>query len=60
MAVTTQAISVKMDHHTLVALDQEAYVSGVKRNRLINQACDFYIKHLDEERTNLIHGGGAR
>ena len=60
MAVTTQAISVKMDHHTLVALDQEAHVSGVKRNRLINQACDFYIKHLDEERYNSIHGGGAR
>lgn len=50
MAVTTQAISVKMDLHTLVALDVEAQVSGVKRNRLINLACDFYIKHLDEER----------
>lgn len=60
MAVTTQAISVKMDHHTLLALDKEAYVSGVKRNRLINQACDFYIKHLDEERSNKAIGGGVR
>ena len=52
MAATTQAISVKMDHHTLKALDQEARVSGVKRNRLINLACDYYIKHLDLERHN--------
>lgn len=59
MAVTTQAISVKLDHHTLVALDAEAQVSGVKRNRLINLACDFYIKHLDQERYNKI-GEGVR
>lgn len=56
MAVTTQAISVKLDHHTLVALDTEAQVSGVKRNRLINLACDFYIKHLDEERFRKARG----
>lgn len=50
MAVTTTPISVKLDHHTLVALDDECRVTGAKRNRLINQACDFYIKHLDDER----------
>lgn len=50
MAITTQAISVKLDHHTLAALDQEAQVSGVKRNRLINLACDYYIRYLDAER----------
>ncbi len=50
MAITTTPISVKLDHHTLVALDDECRVTGAKRNRLINQACDFYIKHLDDER----------
>lgn len=50
MAVTTQQVCVKLDHHTLEALDMECNVTGVKRNRLINQACDFYIKYLDDER----------
>lgn len=50
MAITTTPISVKLDHHTLVALDAECNATGAKRNRLINQACDFYIKHLDDER----------
>lgn len=55
MAVTTQQVCVKLDHHTLAALDAECNVTGVKRNRLINQACDFYIKHLDEERMRKAH-----
>lgn len=50
MAVTTQAISVKIDLHTMAALDKEAEVSGVKRNRLINMAIDHYIKYLDSQR----------
>lgn len=58
MAITTQAISVKLDHHTIQALDMEANVSGVKRNRLINLACDFYIKHLDDERKERAFASG--
>lgn len=50
MAVTTTQLCVKLDHHTLIALNKEAEVSGVKRNRIINIACDYYISHLDEVR----------
>lgn len=50
MAVTTQQVCVKLDHHTLAALDAECNASGVKRNRLINLACDFYVRYLDDER----------
>lgn len=50
MAVTTTPICVKLDHHTLAALDDECRATGARRNRLINEACDFYIKHLDDER----------
>lgn len=50
MAVTTIPISVKLDFHTHAALEAECNATGVKRNRVINQAIDFYIKHLDEER----------
>lgn len=57
MAVTTTPISVKLDHHTLAALDAECNVTGIKRNRLINEACDFYIKHLDAERYRIALGG---
>ena len=57
MAVTTQAISVKLDFHTLEALDAECRVTGAKRNRLINEACDFYIRHHDAERYRRAMGG---
>lgn len=50
MAVTTTPVCVKLDHHVLAALDDECRVTGARRNRLINEACDFYIKHLDDER----------
>lgn len=50
MAVTTQQVCVKLDYHTLAALDAECNASGVKRNRLINLACDFYVRYLDDER----------
>ena len=50
MAITTTPISVKLDHHTLAALEAECNATGAKRNRLINQACDFYLQHLDDER----------
>lgn len=50
MAVTTTQVCVKLDHHTLAKLDAECNVTGIKRNRLINIACDFYIDHLDAKR----------
>lgn len=50
MAVTTTPISVKLDHHTLHLLDEECRATGIRRNRLINEACDFYVKWKDEQR----------
>jgi len=50
MAITTIPISVKLDIHTAAALDAEMNATGAKRNRLINKAVDFYLKHLDDER----------
>lgn len=50
MAITTIPISVKLDLHTFAAIEAECNTTGEKRNRLINKAVDFYIKHLDNER----------
>ena len=49
MAVTTTPICVQLDHHTLAAPDDECRVTGARRTRQINEARDFYIKHLDDE-----------
>lgn len=50
MAITTIPISVKLDLHTKAALDAEMNATGAKRNRLINEAIDFYLEHLDNKR----------
>lgn len=41
---------VKFDHHVLAALDAECNAIGIKRNRLINEACDAYLKEKDRKR----------
>ena len=46
--ITQKAISVTMDAITLEKLDQECYYSGMKRNRVINDAVEHYMKHLDK------------
>lgn len=48
--ITQKAISVRMDCDTLEQLDQEAFVSGVKRNRLINCAARDYVRASDLEK----------
>ena len=40
----------KFDLHTIADLDAECNATGIKRNRLINKACDFYLKYIDDER----------
>lgn len=47
---TQTAISVRMDNEVLEKVRLEANATGVTANRLINQACSFYIDSLDEER----------
>ena len=37
-------------------LDKESAVDGTPRNALINQACEYYIKQLDEERSDAALG----
>lgn len=34
----------------LEQLDKESSVDGIPRNQLINQACEYYVQQLDEER----------
>lgn len=48
--VTQIPISVKMDAVVLEQLDLEVSVSGVKRNRIINDAVRVYINLLDAKR----------
>lgn len=48
--ITQTAISVKMDAVTLEELDRECYYNGKKRNRVINDAVEHYIKYLDKVR----------
>lgn len=48
--ITQKAISVKMDATTLEELDRECYYNGKKRNRVINDAVEHYMHHLDKVR----------
>lgn len=54
--VEQKSLHVKMYYDVLENLDKEAAVDGMPRNQLINQACDYYCKQLDEEREGRIFG----
>jgi hypothetical protein len=45
-----KSLHVKMYFDVLEQLDKESSVDGIPRNRLINQACEYYVQQLDEER----------
>lgn len=45
-----KSLHVKMYFDVLEALDKESSVDGTPRNQLINQACEYYCKQLDDER----------
>lgn len=51
-------ISVKLDAKVFVAIEDEMRCTGVKRNRLINDAVLHYINQLDEERHRKCLMGG--
>lgn len=57
--INQKAISVKMNYDVLEALNEECYISGVPRNRLINKAVRNYIDMIDENRRSKAHGGGG-
>lgn len=45
--VTQKAICVKLDTYMLEQLDKEVSLGWKKRNRLINEAVEFYLEFLD-------------
>lgn len=45
-----------MYYDVLEEIDKEAAVDGTPRNQLINQACKYYCKQLDEERREAAYG----
>lgn len=48
--VEQKSLHVKMYFDVLEQLDKESSVDGTPRNQLINQACEYYVQQLDEER----------
>lgn len=48
-----KSLHVKLYNDVLDMLDKESSVDGMPRNRLINQACEYYLKQLDEERSDI-------
>lgn len=54
--VEQKSLHVKMYFDVLENLDKESAVDGTPRNALINQACEYYCKQLDEERREAASG----
>lgn len=48
--VNQQPISARLDYDVLHAVDQEAYMSGIPRNRIINDAIKLYVAVADARR----------
>lgn len=48
--VNQKAISVRLDYDVLHMVDQEAFTSGIPRNRLINEALKLYVAMADARR----------
>lgn len=51
-----KSLHVKMYFDVLEQLDKEAAVDGTPRNALINQACEYYVQQLDDERREAASG----
>ena len=54
-SVTQKPISARINLVTLLDMEQEELVSGMKRNTLINAAVKWYLSQLDHERRNKAH-----
>lgn len=48
--VNQKAISVRLDYDVLQIVDQEAFITGIPRNRLINEAIKLYVALADAKR----------
>lgn len=48
--VNQKPISVRLDYDVLLMADQEAYMSGIPRNRIINDALKLYVAVADARR----------
>lgn len=48
--VNQKAISARLDYDVLQIVDQEAYQSGIPRNRIINDAIKLYVAVADARR----------
>lgn len=53
-----KSLHVKMYFDVLENLDKESAVDGTPRNALINQACEYYVQQLDEERRGVVSTPG--
>lgn len=54
--VEQKSLHVKMYFDVLEQLDKESATDGTPRNQLINQACEYYCKQLDDERREAASG----
>lgn len=50
--IQQKQLTLKLDLNVLGALDTEAFVTGRKRNRLINEAVAFYCRYKDALRSD--------
>lgn len=57
--ITQKAISAKLDYATAEMLEQEAYATGVSKNRILNKAIMHYIETLDTQRRARCGQGAA-
>ena len=57
--VNQKPISAKLDYEVLHILDQECFVSGMTRNRLINEAIRAYVVIQDSRRRNAMYVRGS-
>lgn len=48
--VNQQPISARLDYDVFAAVNQEAYMSGTPRNRIINDAIKLYVAVADARR----------
>ena len=52
--IMQKQLTLKLDLRILGALDSEAFVTGRKRNRLINEAVAFYCRYKDARRADRV------
>lgn len=54
--INQKQITAKIDYGVYGALETESFVTGINRNRLINEAIRFMIRYKDARRADLAAG----